>query len=84
VAVFGHVAKHVAETTEDMTSVASRIGLTISASKPKSSFKEIKMVMHQKKLKRKEKNRQKYKNIEIFKYLCSWVTMRLMERSKQE
>jgi len=49
--------------------------------KPKSSFKEIKMVMHQKRI---ERNRQKYKNTEIFTYIRSWVTMRLMQRSKQE
>jgi hypothetical protein len=35
VAVFGHVAKHVAETTEDMTTVALWIGLAINASKTK-------------------------------------------------
>jgi uncharacterized protein (DUF1697 family) len=66
VAVFEHVAKRVTETTEDMTTVASWIGLTISASKPKSSFKEIKMVMHQKKLgggTDRNTNTQKFLNI---------------------
>jgi len=50
VTVFGHAAKRVTETTEYTTTVASWTGLTVSASKPKSSFKEIKMVMNKKKL----------------------------------
>jgi hypothetical protein len=35
VVVLGHALKHIAETTEDMTTVASQIGLTIKASKIK-------------------------------------------------
>ena len=35
VVVLGHAVKHSAETTEDMTTVASQIGLTINASKTK-------------------------------------------------
>jgi hypothetical protein len=35
VAVSGHVAKRVAETTEDTTTAALRIGFTINASKTK-------------------------------------------------
>jgi len=34
----GHTVKHVAETAEDMTTVATHIGLTINVSKTKYMF----------------------------------------------
>jgi hypothetical protein len=51
VVVLGHVVKHTADTAEDMTTVASQIGLNINVSKSKSILIEIKMLMNQKELK---------------------------------
>jgi len=59
------VAKHAAETTEDMTTVASWIGLAINASKTKIIIQRNKKDNAPETT---ERNRKKYKNTEIFKH----------------
>jgi hypothetical protein len=71
VVVLGHAVKHIAETLEDMTAVASQMGLTTNVSKIKF------MISRKEKGNEPEEigiNGHKYENIGMFKYLGSLIT----------
>jgi hypothetical protein len=71
VVVLGRAVNHDAETVEDMTTVASQIGLTINVSKTKCLINRKKRGNEPEEI---EINGQRYKNVEMFKYLGSLIT----------
>ena len=73
VVVLGHTVKHVAETIEEVTTVATHIGLTINVSKTKYMY----MINRNKRGTEREEieiNGGRYENVEMFKYLGSLIT----------
>jgi hypothetical protein len=74
VIVLGCVVKHIAETLDDMTAVASQMGLTINVSKTKYMINRKK-----KRNEPEERNGQKYENVEVFKYLGSLINTNEVE-----
>jgi hypothetical protein len=71
VVVLGLAVKHTAEALEDMTTVASQVGLTINVSKTKYMINRKKNGNEPEEI---EINGQKYENVEMFKYLGSLIT----------
>jgi hypothetical protein len=71
VVVLGHVVEHTAETLEDMTTVASQMGLTINVSKTKYTVTTKKKGNEPEET---EINGQKYENVEKFKFVGSLTT----------
>jgi hypothetical protein len=64
-AVLGRAVKYIAEALEDMTTVASQMGLTIKVSKAKCMFNRKRRELNQKKLKEMEKNMKMQKCLNI-------------------
>jgi len=68
VVVLGHVVKHTADTAEDMTTVASQIGLNTNVSKNKSTINRNKNVNEPERIKVNEQI-QKCRNFYTFRLL---------------
>jgi hypothetical protein len=71
VVVLRSAVKHLAETLQDMTIIASNMGLIINVSKTKYMINRKKQGNEPEEI---EINGQKYENVEMFKYLGSLIT----------